>query len=79
MLIINFITFIATILFGHIIHKLDELNKRKVALARLEELTKFNIQKLSMMNRVKEEINSTDHRMFYILIQMEQLLQLKCL
>lgn len=77
MLIINFITFIATILFGHIIHKLDELNKRKVALARLEELTKFNIQKLSMMNRVKEEINSTDHRMFYILIQMEQLLQLK--
>ena len=54
------------------IYKTDKLNKEKVMFVKTQELAKYNQQKLAMMNHIKNDIAATDHRMFYMLMQIEQ-------
>lgn len=59
------------------IYKTDRLNKEKVEFIKTSELAKFNQQKLEMMNHIKNDIAATDHRMFYMLMQIEQYVNAK--
>ena len=46
-------------------------SEEKIEIARLEELTKYNEEKLIMMKNIQNDIQATDHRLFYILYQLE--------
>lgn len=71
------LSFVIAMLYRYTIYKTDQMNQEKVKFARMEELVKFNSEKLAMMNHIKDEISATDHRMFYMLLQMEQYLESK--
>lgn len=69
---ILFTLFFLAICYRQTIIKIDILNKEKIKFIKNEELNKYNQQKLAMMNHLKNDITSTDHRMFYMLCQIEQ-------
>lgn len=69
------LSFGSSILYRYIIHKIDELNKERVEYARMEELSKYNSEKLTMIKHVTEEMSKNDHRIFYMLLQMEGYLE----
>lgn len=69
------LSFCSSILYRYIIHKIDELNKQRVEYARMEELSKYNSEKLTMIKHITEEISKNDHRIFYMLLQMEGYLE----
>ena len=69
------LSFCSSILYRYIIHKIDELNKERVEYARMEELSKYNSEKLTMIKHITEEISKNDHRIFYMLLQMEGYLE----
>lgn len=69
------LSFGSSILYRYIIHKIDELNKERVEYARMEELSKYNSEKLTMIKHITEEISKNDHRIFYMLLQMEGYLE----
>lgn len=52
-------------------------NQEKIELARMEELAKYNAEKLAMMKNIQNDIVATDHRLFYILYQLDLCLQNK--
>lgn len=54
------------------IFKVDQLNKEKIDFVKTSELAKYNQQKMEMMNHIKNDIAAADHRMFYMLMQIEQ-------
>lgn len=72
--ILLFVLFIIAIVYRLVISKLDSLNKEKINYMRTQELLKYNEQKLELMNHLKNEIAATDHRMFYMLYQIENYL-----
>lgn len=55
--------------------KLEQKNQENIKLARMEELAKYNAEKLAMMKSIQNDIVATDHRLFYILYQLELCLQ----
>ena len=69
------LSFCSSILYRYIIHKIDELNKQRIEYARMEELSKYNSEKLTMIKHVTEEMSKNDHRIFYMLLQMEGYLE----
>ena len=54
------------------IFKVNQLNKEKIDFVKTSELAKYNQQKMEMMNHIKNDIAAADHRMFYMLMQIEQ-------
>lgn len=71
------LSFCSSVLYRYIIHKIDELNKQRIEYARMEELSKYNSEKLTMIKHITEEISKNDHRIFYMLLQMEGYLENK--
>ena len=69
------LSFCSSILYRYIIHKIDELNKQRIEYARMEELSKYNSEKLTMIKHITEEMSKNDHRIFYMLLQMEGYLE----
>lgn len=65
------LSFLSAFFYRYTIYRIDCLNKEKVQFARIEEITKANQQKLLMMSQIRYEITSTDHRMLYLLTQMQ--------
>lgn len=77
MMILLFVLFFLALNLRVMIYKTDKLNKEKVEFVKTSELAKFNQQKFEMMNHIKNDIAATDHRMFYMLMQIEQYVNTK--
>lgn len=70
--ILLIIMFFVSIGYRQTIQKIDKLNKEKIEFIKLEELTKYNQKTLEMITHLKNDIAAADHRMVYMLYQIEQ-------
>lgn len=77
MMLLLVVLFFLAVNLRVMIYKTDRLNKEKVEFVKTSELAKFNQQKFEMMNHIKNDIAATDHRMFYMLMQIEHYLNAK--
>lgn len=65
---------ILNFLFIFIIYKIDKLNKQNLRYVKENEAKKFDREKLIAIKNVKNEIDAIDHRLFYIIFQIDNLL-----
>ena len=70
--ILLIIMFFVSVGYRQTIKKIDNLNKERIELIKLEELTKYNQKTLEMITHLKNDIAAADHRMVYMLYQIEQ-------
>lgn len=69
------IIFLIAIFYRLSVIKINQLNEQKTQYQRANDLLKYNSEKLAIMNQVRQEIETTDHRIFYMLFQMESYLK----
>ena len=70
--ILLIIMFFVSVGYRQTIKKIDNLNKERIEFIKLEELTKYNQKTLEMITHLKNDIAAADHRMVYMLYQIEQ-------
>lgn len=73
--ILTYILIILNFSFYSIINKIETLNKEKLEYQKQIQLEEFNKQTLMTMKNIKNEIDAIDHRLFYILLELEDLLK----
>lgn len=66
---------ISVALYKYTIFKIDSLNKVEQNLMMIEQLNDFNGQKLKMIKNIKHDVEAADHRLFYIVFQLENYLE----
>ena len=64
--------FTLVISYKQMMNRMEIINNEKMNLIRSKEIEKSNHQKLEMMKHLNNEILASEHRMFYILYQMEK-------
>jgi len=62
---------VMSLLFIIIIYRIHLMNLNIVENSRLEQLKKFNEEKLNTINHIKNNIDSLEHRMFYVLLKIK--------
>ena len=62
-------------LFIFIIYKVNTLNNENIKYAKDKQLETFNNEKLKLIKSIKNEIDVIDHRLFYVVFQIDNLLQ----
>lgn len=66
---------VMVMLYKYTIYKIDSMNKIEYNLKQIQQMEKLNNYKLMMIQDIKEDIDATDHRLFYIMFQLEYLLK----
>lgn len=59
------------ILFRYVLRELESLNQKEKDYEKNEQLLSFHYQKLALMKNLKLDIDSANHRLFYIIYQLE--------
>ncbi len=65
---------IIVISFQRTIHKIEEMNKEKIEYIKDKETMEFNRQKYYTVSHIKQEIEEIDHRLFYTIYKINELL-----
>lgn len=73
--ILSILFVVITVLFVYIINKIEILNFEKIEAIKEKEKNNFSNKQFSMMKFLKKEIDDIDHRMNYVLLQIEFLLK----
>ena len=73
--IISCLFFVIIVIFIYIINKVDQLNIEKMNALKQQEENKFSEKQLSMMKYLKKEIDITDHKMRYVLLQIKRCIE----
>ena len=73
--ILSILFVVITVLFVYIINKIEILNLEKIEAIKEKEKNEFSNKQFSMMKFLKKEIDDIDHRMSYVLLQIEFLLK----
>lgn len=69
------ILIILGIYFKAIVKKIEKINKEKIALMQEKQIAEFNKQKYNAISSVKMEMEAIDHRLFYTIFKIEELLK----
>lgn len=77
LIFIGVVLIILLILFVILIYKISKLNKEKIQAIKNEQQNQFNNQKLYAIQNIKNEVENNEHRLFYILFQIEHHIQNK--
>ena len=64
-------------LFVIILFRINRENKIKIHLEKTRQKETFENQKIDIIKKIKNEIDTIDHRMFYVLYNVELLLKQK--
>lgn len=75
--ILLIILFFISILFLFIIYKIDIITKEKIQLAKIAQEAQFNQTKYHTIYNIKNEISAIEHRLFYVIFSIEELLEKK--
>lgn len=73
--ILSILFTVITVLFVYIINKIEILNLEKIEAIKEKEKNDFSNKQFSMMKFLRKEIDDIDHRMSYVLLQIEFLLK----
>ena len=68
---------ISNFLFIFIIYKINKLNEINLIYIKEKQLKKFEKEKLITIKNIKNEIDAIDHRLFYVIFQIDNLLKKK--
>lgn len=66
---------ILCIMFMHIVNLVNEENAEKIKLIKEKQQEVFNKQKYYALSKVKDEISDIEHRLFYVVFQIEKYLK----
>lgn len=69
------ILIIMLIFFIGIIYKINCIRSEQISQIKLQELAKYNKNKIATIRTLRNEIEAIDHRMFYILFRVEHLIK----
>ena len=72
--IILFTLIVLNFLFIFIIFKINKLNNENLIHVKQNQLHIFNNEKLSLIKNIKNEIDAIDHRLFYVIFQIDNYL-----
>lgn len=70
LMLLNFI-------FMFIIYRLNQLNLKNLDYERKEQSRKFDYKKMNAIKNIKNEIDAIDHRLFYVIFEIDNLLNKK--
>lgn len=73
--ILTYTLIILNFSFYSIINKIESLNKEKLEYQKQLQQEEFNKTTLMTMKNIKNEIDAIDHRLFYVLLELEDLLK----
>lgn len=72
--ILLFTLVLLNFLFIFIIFKINKLNNENINYIKKYQLETFNNEKLSLIKNIKNEIDAIDHRLFYVIFQIDNYL-----
>lgn len=75
LVILTIVLIILNFSFYSIINKIESLNKERLEYQKQLQQEEFNKSALMTMKNIKNEIDAIDHRLFYVLLELEDLLK----
>ena len=62
------------IIFGIVIYFFSKMNNERLSQLQMKQIKEFNKEKLSIIKNIRNEVEEIDHRLFYILFQVQYFL-----
>ena len=76
LILLSLILFVSNLYFIFIISKINNLYKEKIKYEKELQQERFHKEKMMLISDIKNDIDAIDHRLFYVILEIENLLEI---